>query len=207
MADILYIKAKQNAEVMSESVSLKDIASVSCVNRSITAKVKAMKIYHFTAGDGGRVVISILKLIEEIQRLEPSLTVESVGETDTVIELVKTDRKKGVLVTVKIIFVALLSFFGTAFTIMAFHNDIGIQEVFAEFHQIVMGSTSDGFTVLEVSYSIGLALGIILFFNHIGGRRITKDPTPIEVAMRKYEQDVNMTLVETSDREGKEQEP
>ena len=90
---------------------------------------------------------------------------------------------------------------------MAFHNDIGIQEVFAEFHQIVMGSTSDGFTVLEVSYSIGLALGIILFFNHIGGRRITKDPTPIEVAMRKYEQDVNMTLVETSDREGKEQEP
>ena len=40
-------------------------------------------------------------------------------------------------------------------------------------------------------------------FNHIGGRRITKDPTPIEVEMRIYEDDVNNALVETADREGK----
>lgn len=56
---------------------------------------------------------------------------------------------------------------------------------------------------MEVSYSIGLAVGIILFFNHIGGRRITKDPTPIEVEMRIYERDVNDALIETADREGK----
>ena len=41
-----------------------------------------------------------------------------------------------------------------------------------------------------------------MFFNHIGGRRITKDPTPIEVEMRIYEKDVNTSLIETSDREG-----
>lgn len=54
-----------------------------------------------------------------------------------------------------------------------------------------------------MAYSIGLAIGIIVFFNHIGGRRITKDPTPIEVEMRIYEDDVNNALVETADREGK----
>lgn len=206
-ADVLYIKATQNAEVESEDVYLRDIASVTCTNKSAAAKAKAMRVHHFRPEHGGRTVISVIKLIEEIQKLEPSVTVESVGETDTVIEQVKTDRKKGAFVFCKIVFVALISFFGTAFTIMAFHNDIGIQEVFAEFHQIVMGADTDGFTVLEVSYSIGLAAGIILFFNHIGGRRITKDPTPIEVAMRKYEKEVNLTLVRTSEREGKEQEP
>lgn len=206
-ADVLYIKATQNAEVMSENVYLKDIASVTCTNKSAAARAKAMKVHHFQAAQGGRTVISVIKLIEEIQKLEPSVTVESVGETDTVVKQVKTPKEKGAFVICKIIFVALLSFFGTAFTIMAFHNDIGIQEVFAEFHQIVMGADSDGFTVLEVSYSIGLAAGILIFFNHIGGRRITKDPTPIEVAMRKYEQDVNLTLVQTAEREGKEQEP
>lgn len=46
-------------------------------------------------------------------------------------------------------------------------------------------------------------MGIIVFFNHIGGRRITKDPTPIEVEMRVYEKDVNDALIETADREGK----
>ena len=66
-----------------------------------------------------------------------------------------------------------------------------------------MGQPSNGYTLLEVSYSIGLAVGIIVFFNHIGGRRITKDPTPIEVAMKTYEDDVNTTLIETWNREGK----
>ena len=67
----------------------------------------------------------------------------------------------------------------------------------------VMGVPSANYSILELSYSIGLALGIIIFFNHIGGRRITKDPTPIEVEMRNYEREVNDALVETADREGK----
>ena len=50
---------------------------------------------------------------------------------------------------------------------------------------------------------LGLLIGITLFFNHIGGRRITTDPTPIEVEMRIYEKDVDDTLIETADREGK----
>ena len=85
---------------------------------------------------------------------------------------------------------------------MAFHNDIGISDVFIRVYEMVMDEPSDGITILEISYSIGLASGIILFFNHIGGRRITKDPTPIEVEMRIYEAQVNNALVETADREG-----
>ena len=56
------------------------------------------------------------------------------------------------------------------------------------------------------SHSIGLALGIIVFYNHIGGRRLTKDPTPIEVAMHNYEYDVDMALIELADREGVEED-
>ena len=86
---------------------------------------------------------------------------------------------------------------------MAFHNDISINKIFSHVYELVMGYSSDGYSILEVSYSVGLAVGIILFFNHIGGRRITKDPTPIEVEMRVYETDVNKALIETADREGK----
>ena len=86
---------------------------------------------------------------------------------------------------------------------MTFHNDIGIVRVFGQIYEMITGRGSDGVTALEISYSIGLALGIIVFFNHIGGRRITKDPTPIEVEMRVYENDVNQALAETADREGK----
>ena len=69
---------------------------------------------------------------------------------------------------------------------------------------MVMGREPESYHVLEISYSLGLAVGIILFFNHVGGRRITRDATPIEVAMKLYERDVDDTLIETADREGKE---
>ena len=59
---------------------------------------------------------------------------------------------------------------------------------------------------MEISYSMGLAIGIVVFFNHIGGRRITKDPTPIEVEMAIYEKEVNDALIKTADREGIEQD-
>lgn len=199
----LYLKAEQNVELQSEDVYVKDIGKMTCSDEHILAKVKAIKLHHFKEGEPKRQVISILKVIAEIEKTFPNVTVENLGEIDVLVELINVDRHKSPVQTVKIIFVSMISFFGTAFTIMAFHNDIGINEVFTKIYEMVMGQKSDGYSILELSYSIGLAAGIITFFNHIGGRRITKDPTPIEVEMRVYESDVNKALIETADREGK----
>ena len=169
----------------------------------ILAKVKAIKLHHFKNGEPKRQVISLLKVIEEINRLCPEVSVESIGEPAVMVEYIDVNKHKGTVQWIKLAFVALVSFFGTAFTIMAFHNDIGINDVFTKVYEMVMGQPGDGYGILELSYSLGLAIGIVVFFNHIGGRRITKDPTPIEVEMRVYETDVNKALIETADREGK----
>lgn len=199
----LYLKAEQNVEVTKQDVLIKDVAKIYCEDTHITAKVKEMKLHHFDEKERKREVYSILKIIEMINQTCPGIRVENVGETDVLIEWVDKDRNKSPLQVWKIAFVAAISFFGTAFTIMAFHNDIGINKVFGKVYEMVMGQPSSGYTILELSYSIGLAVGITVFFNHIGGRRITKDPTPIEVEMRVYEKDVNNALIETADREGK----
>ncbi len=200
---VLYLKADQNAEVMDEHVCVKDIASLYCADSGISAKAKSLKVHRFREGEKKRQVVSILKVIELIEKECPGVSVENIGENATLIEWVDVDRHKGPMQLLKLIFVACISFFGTGFTIMAFHNDISINKIFSRIYEMVMGYPADGYSILEVSYSIGLALGIILFFNHIGGRRITKDPTPIEVEMRVYETDVNKALIETADREGK----
>ena len=201
--ETVYLKAERNTELQTKDVFLKDIAKVRCANPHIEAKVKAIKLYSFTKGKEKKFVISILKIVSLIEEACPGVQVESLGENDILVEQVNTDRHKGWQQTVKIVAVSLVSFFGTAFTIMAFHVDVQINDVFNIIYQEVMGRESNGLTILEISYSIGLASGIILFFNHIGGRRITKDPTPIEVAMRNYEEDVDKALIATADREGK----
>ncbi|MCM1048608.1 MAG: stage V sporulation protein AA [Clostridiales bacterium] len=199
----IYLKAEQNVELQSEDVYLKDIGKMTCADKHTLAKAKTIKLHHFKEGEQKRTVISILKVIEEIEKTCPNVSVENLGESDILIEQINVNKHKGAVQALKIFFVSLVSFFGTAFTIMAFHNDIGINEVFSKVYEMVMGYKSDGYSILELSYSIGLAVGIIVFFNHIGGRRITKDPTPIEVEMRVYETDVNKALIETADREGK----
>ena len=199
----LYIKAEQNIELQSEDVYVKDIGKLTCTDEAVLAKVKTIKLHHFKKDAPQRQVISILKVIEEINKLYPNVTVESLGETDTLLEHINVNKHKGFIQWIKLAFVAAVSFFGTAFTIMAFHNDIGINDVFTKVDGMVTGQQGDGYGILELAYSAGLAIGIIVFFNHIGGRRITKDPTPIEVEMRVYETDVNKALIETADREGK----
>ena len=47
---------------------------------------------------------------------------------------------------------------------------------------------------------------MLIFFNHAGGKTITEDPTPIQVAMRNYEKDVDNALVETAGRNAMEEE-
>lgn len=200
---ILYLKAEQNAEVMESQVCVKDIASVYCSDKNVCARAKAIRVHQFHEKEDKRQVISILKVIELIERECGGVTVMNMGENDILIEFVHVDKHKGPVQWIKMIFVAAISFFGTGFTIMAFHNDISINKIFSKVYELVMGYPADGYSILEVSYSVGLAIGIILFFNHIGGRRITKDPTPIEVEMRIYETDVNKALIQTADREGK----
>ena len=85
---------------------------------------------------------------------------------------------------------------------MTFHIDIGIQKTFQRFYEQLMGVEKPPVTELEISYSIGLAVGIIVFFNHFSKRKITQDPTPIEVEMKKYNQDLINTKVAQSDEKG-----
>ena len=59
---------------------------------------------------------------------------------------------------------------------------------------------STGVMILEISYSVGLILGVTIFFNHFGKRKVTLDPTPIEVQMRLYEDQVETTVIRNASR-------
>ena len=200
----VYIKAERNTQMQTDDVFLKDIASLYCEDKAILARVKAIKLHTFHEKADKRFFVSMTEVIELVKEAVAGVEVESIGEPDMIAERVYVEKKKGAVEVLKILLVSLVCFFGASFTIMAFHNDIGIVDVFAKYYELVMGSKSNGFTVLEISYSIGLAAGSIIFFNNIGGRRLTKDPTPIEVEMSTYEEDVEKTLIKTASREGRE---
>jgi len=148
-------------------------------------------------------VISVLDIIEKIHKSYPALEVVSVGAPDFVVRYEPVSEKCGAQF-VKTAFLCVVLFFGSAFTIMTFIQDVSVGEVFDRFYMRVTGTIPAEVTSLEVGFCVGLAVGIIFFYNHIGRKKITDDPTPIQVQMRKYEQDVDNTYIENSSRRGKE---
>lgn len=206
--ETVYLKIEQNTIVMDRHVTLGDIAKLECANPAIVRQLKQKKIYTFEdAMDEKRQknvmeVFSVLKIIELIHEEYPNLDVSNEGESDFIIEYIPNPNKPKWLNVLKTTVLCIVIFFGAAFTIMAFNNDIGITDIFSKFYLQVMGTESSGVTELEICYCIGLALGIIIFFNHLGHKKITPDPTPIQVEMRKYEQDIDTTFIENAGRKG-----
>ncbi|NBH14386.1 stage V sporulation protein AA [Lachnospiraceae bacterium] len=205
--DTVYLKIEQNVLVKEPSVILKDIAKITSTNRPLINKIKQLKIYHFrTPANQSKKkmqseVFSVLKIIELIGEEFPNVEIQNIGEKDFVLVYQPIEEVKWISY-LKTAVLCVLIFFGSAFTIMTFNNDVGVGEVFMDFYQQVMGTESNGFTVLEVCYSIGLFLGIMIFFNHVGRKKITHDPTPIQVEMRTYEKDVDTTFIENCGRKG-----
>lgn len=202
----LHLKIGRNTVVWDRQVRLSDIADMECTDEAALRQLKQKKIYTFREDTGSRknqlVVVSVLKIMEEIHKDYPELEISNEGETDFIIEYVPFPEKREWVTVTKTIVLCILIFCGAAFTIMAFNNDVGVGDVFAKFYHQVTGIESDGVTELEICYSIGLSFGILIFFNHVGRKKITHDPTPIQIEMRKYESDLDTAFIENAERKG-----
>lgn len=197
---VIYVKASGNCIVYDKNITLGDVLKIECTDIGVLRAVKQMELYRFNHEHS--IVVSILKVIEVIHQKYPNAEIVNCGESDFIVEYQKSTFKFRVWEKIKLFLIAIIVFFGSAFTIMTFHVDIGIQQTFDRFYEQVMGTDKPMVTELEISYSIGLAVGIIVFFNHFSKKKLTKDPTPIEVEMKKYNKDLINTKIAESDEKG-----
>lgn len=206
-SETVYIKADRNVEVRKPDVTLGDVLSIECANPSSLAKLKTIKLLKFHHTDDkhqNRTAVSILRVIECIHEQFPNMEVQSLGEADFIVTYEEQVTAGRAVHMAKVIGVVIVSFIGAAFSIMAFNNDVDVTKLFSQIYEQVTGQATDGFTILELTYCIGLIIGILTFFNHFGKKKFSVDPTPMEVEMRLYENDIQTTLIENYSRKGKE---
>ena len=201
---MVYLKCNRSSEVYRPKVYLEDVANVYSSDPAVTATCKALTVYRFTKQNETKAVLSVIHLIAQIEKECPNVHVMSVGENDVVVEYMAQPPGNNWKQKLKIGMVCAVCFFGTAFTIMAFHNDIEISGVFERIYVMWRGQVDRAISVLEIAYSAGLAAGIVVFFGHLGKIKLTKDPSPIQVSMKTYEKDVDYTVIESAGRNGME---
>ncbi len=202
MKDIVYVKAEQNVIVYKKNIVLKDVAKLYSSNKSLIKQLDKEAFYKLSNDNKKKSVFSILKVYEAIHRAAPEAEIENIGECDFVVEYRNGSRISKGKEYFKVIFVCLVSFFGAAFTIMTFNEDVSVATVFDKIYQLIMGKESEGGTILEFAYAMGLPIGIIVFYNHFRRKEAKNDPTPIQVEMRAYEEEINKAMIKNESREG-----
>ena len=200
MSDTLYIQTDMNILIKHPHVYLQDIARLSCSNSKVLNRLRVLPVANLNPDTPGRYTMSVMDLVDLIQKKEPDLDITPLGELSFILTYQPPGKPQMIFEILKVVFISLASFFGAAFSIMTFNTDADVGTLFKQIYQQVTGNVSNGFTILEISYSIGLAAGVLFFFNHFGRKKFSADPTPMQVQMRQYEDNVNTTILEERSR-------
>ena len=124
MSDTLYVNMAQCVEVTNEFVTIGDVAKLECKNKTVVNRLKPIKLLNDNSNGKNRYIVSIMKIYEIVDEEFQNVDVQSVGETDCIIEFKKANSNIKWLEILKVTAICIILFFGAGFSIMSFNNDI-----------------------------------------------------------------------------------
>lgn len=193
----IYIKPMEKASIVRKrEVLLRDVAEV-YIGGAKTQEAGRLVVFSIPEEKKKTYLLSVLDLIRILHQKYPKASISNLGEMDILIEYQPQPERKNPLWTgAKIAFVSLILFVGATTTIMCFHSDTQLPLIFQNVYYIFFGENREMPAMLSIPYSIGVGLGIILFFNHFSKATLTDDPTPIEIEMTTYEKETNASVID-----------
>lgn len=174
-----------------EKIYLMDLAQI-IAPEEVVPQLKKLQVYQVTVEDRNIVIIDVMKIIRMITNLIEDVEVQTIGPAQTIIEVVMKKKQMSYPLFLLIWF---LLFFGSAMAIMNFHDDVSMQSVQEKLFTIITGMKHSKPWVFQIPYSIGLGIGMILFFNHVFQKRINEEPSPLEVEMFNYQMDIDNYVI------------
>lgn len=188
----IYIRMRHRVQARNQQkVRLEEIAQL-IAPENILPKLKEIVIHQVSDMDKNIVIIDVMKVIGLIQEAAKNFEIQTVGPPETIIEVIYQKKVSSIPFFLLIWF---LLFFGSAMAIMNFHDDVSMQSVQEKLYTIITGLREPKPLYFQIPYSIGLGLGMILFFNHIFKKRLNEEPSPLEVEMFNYQMDLDHYVI------------
>ncbi|BDG31492.1 stage V sporulation protein AA [Parageobacillus thermoglucosidasius] len=193
MEKTVFVKLRHRVQVKPRAVVvIGDVAQITANDSNIAEQLKAVPLYRIQPSDKNIVIIDVIKVIRAMMEKDDALDVQVIGPAQTIIEVVDQKRRFS---SAYFLLVWMLLFVGSAMAIMNFHEDVSMQEVHQHLYEMITGKKNDKPLLLQIPYSLGLGIGMILFFNHVFRKRINEEPSPLEVEMFNYQQSLDQYVI------------
>lgn len=200
MEKTVYIRMRHRVQVHpKDTVYLHNLAQI-IGNIEIYNELKDLPIYYVSENDSSNniIIIDVMQVIRKITKADEDVEVQTIGPSQTIIEVVF--KKKGVSIPLFLLIWFLL-FFGSALAIMNFHEDVSMHEVHERLYTIITGKVEEKPLLFQIPYSVGLGLGMIIFFNHVFRKRLNEEPSPLEIEMFNYQQNLDQYVIMNENKE------
>ncbi|RST61340.1 stage V sporulation protein AA [Siminovitchia terrae] len=192
MENTVYIQMKRRLTInKSSSMKLGEMAQIIAPERM--KDLHQMVVLSKTSDIEKKfIVLDVMTVISKITSRYPDSDIQVIGPSETIIELVEKRRS---VPSFLFVLVWLLLFVGSGLAIMNFHEETSMQTMHQKIYWMMTGKINSTPYIVQIPYSLGLGLGMILFFNHLFKKRINKEPSPLEIEMFNYQQDLDQYVV------------
>ncbi|KAB3531480.1 stage V sporulation protein AA [Alkaliphilus serpentinus] len=204
MENQIYIQSKGKVEAYkNKTLFIKDLVDI-YADSKVKEEIESIEYPLQSKGLKKTMVISVLAIIQLIKEKDSEIIIMVLGQPDILINLQEESNKKDKFKILRLAFVTLLLFVGSMTAIINFHADVDMKAAHKTMYHIITGEEKDRPLLLQIPYSIGIGVGMSVFFNHIFKKRINTEPSPLEVEMFLYQQNMDVYLkgTDNSSRKG-----
>jgi stage V sporulation protein AA len=128
----------------------------------------------------------------------PEVEMEVISSEDCLVYIGKSPQRQAKwFIAFKVCLVATLLFIGSALAVMNFHEDVGMHAVHSKVYKFLTGRKFENPFIIQIPYTIGIGLGMIIFFNHFSKGKIDKhQPSPLEIEVFTYEKEKDECMID-----------
>ncbi|RDY22617.1 hypothetical protein CHF27_012440 [Romboutsia maritimum] len=137
-------------------------------------------------------VIHLGEIIQAIKNKLPEVHISFLKPEDTIIffDNCKKDRSK----YIRVFLVSVVVLLGSIMGIMNFHADVNMIESQLKLVNVITGDGKSYLSYFQVPYSLGIGLGVALFFNKFIPTYAKDEPSPMDLKMVSLNKEITNQL-------------
>lgn len=157
----------------------------------------------FPYGINNPVRLTTIQVIDLIHReIGVDISIIPIGDSSALFEAKQKKNENPLLAFFRVAFSLLLIFCGSALAVMYFHSDVNMIEVHQTVYYLISGQRTDNPIILSLSYSLGIGMGIAIYFEVFERMNNKKNPGPLELEMYQSKKEMHDYLM---DQEGEKE--
>ncbi len=176
-----------------ETLQLKELIEI-IADEGIKSKIEEMPFDLNGRQKGSSYIVPAISIVQILKTEFPHHTILAMGSPEILINIKDEPKDVDKYQYIRLAFVCFLLFIGSITAIINFHSDVDMKQAHQTLYHIITGKESESPLLLQIPYSLGIGAGMSIFFNHIFKKRINNEPSPLEVEMYLYQQNMDAYL-------------